>query len=407
MAGQTIKMAWASIVSNKMRSFLTMLGIIIGVIALVVLVSIANSATSQVTDAISSMGTDTLTVTITDDKENPLKLSEMSDILDLDHVQRAAATATDSATGSYGENSETVSLTGTTGDYMDIEGLTLASGRWLKKSDVDSHTNVAVINTDVAGDILGVTNTGDAIGMELQLDGIPYTVVGVLADSDSVFSSMSSYEAYIPYSSLQRLSSSVSSVTSFVVGAGSDDATENTDGDSTDEGEELDAAEESLEAWLLARFDDDEDAFSITNMSTIADTMSEVTNMMSVMIGGIAAISLLVGGIGIMNIMLVSVTERTREIGIRKAIGATEGSILFQFLLEALILSLMGCFLGIIGSWGIIQIIAKVTGNTYTLNTPVCIVAAVFSLAIGLIFGIYPARRAAKKKPIEALHYAG
>lgn len=415
MAGQTIKMAWTSIVSNKLRSFLTMLGIIIGVVALVVLVSIADGATSQVTDAISSMGTNTLTVSIQDDKENPLKLSEMSDILKLDYVQMAAPTASDSATGSYGENSETVSLTGTTADYYNIEGLTLASGRWIKKSDVESHTNVAIINEDTAKDILGVSFTNDAVGMTLKLNGIPYTVVGVLADNSSVSFSMSSYEAYIPYTSLQRLSSQVSSVTSFIVSAGTEDDSEETDGSllssgsnsASDESEMMDQAEASLKEWLLTRFGNDEDAFSITNMSTIADTMSQVTSTLEIMLGGIAAISLLVGGIGIMNIMLVSVTERTKEIGIRKAIGATEGSILFQFLLEALILSLMGCALGIGASWIILQIISKVAGNSFAMNAQVCLVATAFSLGIGVIFGIYPARRAAKKKPIEALHYAG
>lgn len=413
MAGQTIKMAWTSIVSNKLRSFLTMLGIIIGVVALVVLVSIADGATSQITDAISSMGTNTLTVSIRDDKENPMKLDEMSDILKLDYVKMAAPTASDSVTGSFGENSETVSLTGTTGDYYTIEGLTLASGRWIKKTDVESHTNVAIINEDTAKDILGVSFTNDAIGMTLKMNGIPYTVVGVLADSSSISFSMSSYEAYIPYTSLQRLSDQVSSVTSFIVSAGNEENSEETDGilkrsdSDSDESEMMDQAEASLKEWLLKRFGNDEDAFSITNMSTIADTMSQVTGTLEIMLGGIAAISLLVGGIGIMNIMLVSVTERTKEIGIRKAIGATEGSILLQFLLEALILSLMGCALGIGVSWIILRIISKVAGNSFAMNAQVCMVAAAFALGIGVIFGIYPARRAAKKKPIEALHYAG
>ena len=389
---QSVKMAWASVISNKMRSFLTMLGIIIGVMALVVLVSIADGATNEVTDAISSMGTNLLTVTISDDGGNPVRLSEMDDILALDDVSEAAPVGTDSLTLSSGEESETGSVTGTTTDYLDIEGLELSAGRWLNSYDVDSNTRVVIINQDTAYDILGVTFTTDAIDQTIDIAGIPYTVVGVLAEDDSVTSSASSYEAYIPYTSLERISSTVSDVTSFVVAA-SDDS-------------RLDAAEKSVETWLYDRFGD-EDAYDVTNMSEVADTMDSVTNTMALMLGGIAAISLLVGGIGIMNIMLVSVTERTREIGIRKAIGAGAGSILAQFLIESLMLSLMGDALGVASSWIALRIIAAVTGSSYTMDGKVVLAATAFSLVIGVVFGLYPARKAAKKNPIDALHFSG
>ena len=203
----------------------------------------------------------------------------------------------------------------------------------------------------------------------------------------------SSYAAYIPFTSLERLSDSVSDVTSFVANADSDD--------------DLSTAESALNTYLLGRFENDSDAFTITNQSEVADTMSSVMNTMAIMLGGIAAISLLVGGIGIMNIMLVSVTERTREIGIRKAIGAGQGSIMTQFLIEALMVSLMGDAIGVGLSWVALRIIALVSDYDYPLDTRVVIVATLFSLAIGLIFGIYPARKAARKKPIDALHYTG
>ena len=392
MFRQTLKMAWSSVKSNKMRSFLTMLGIIIGVVALVVLVSITTSATSQVTNIVNSMGTNTLSVSISDDKENPLKLAEMTDLLKLDKVAEVAPVASSSATVTNDETSETAQVTGSTADYADIEGKDLSAGRWLKSTDVTNHTCVCVINEDTASDIVGVTNTGDALGQTIKLSGIDYTVVGVLASETSTRMSNSSYEVYIPFSSLQRLSSSVSSVTSFVVSADNDD---------------LDTAEASLTTWLLSRFENDSDAFTVTNSSTVKDTVSEITNTMSIMLGGIAAISLLVGGIGIMNIMLVSVTERTSEIGIRKAIGAGEGSILAQFLIEALLLSLIGCLIGVGLSYVILRITGLVNSTTYTMDMNVCYIATAFSLGIGLIFGYYPARKAARKEPIEALHYAG
>lgn len=158
---------------------------------------------------------------------------------------------------------------------------------------------------------------------------------------------------------------------------------------------------------LLERFEDDEDAYTIYNQSTIMDAMSSITGTLSLLLGGIAAISLLVGGIGIMNIMLVSVTERTREIGIRKAIGASRGSIMTQFLIEALVVSLMGCCIGIGLSWVAIQIVNRVGGTSYGLAGNVVVIAVVFSLLVGLVFGLYPANKAAKKKPIDALRYTG
>ena len=160
---------------------------------------------------------------------------------------------------------------------------------------------------------------------------------------------------------------------------------------------------------MLERLQNDEDAFSVLNQSEIMETMSQVDNTLSLMLGGIAAISLLVGGIGIMNIMLVSVTERTREIGIRKAIGAGRGSIMLQFLLEALIVSMIGCLAGIGASYGILKIIGKVMGDSmsFQMDRNVAFISVVFSLLIGLAFGLYPANKAAKKKPIDALRYSG
>ena len=172
----------------------------------------------------------------------------------------------------------------------------------------------------------------------------------------------------------------------------------------------MDAAEENIERILLERFEEDDDAYSISTSSVLEDAMSSITSTLSILLGGIAAISLVVGGIGIMNIMMVTVTERTREIGIRKAIGASRGTILTQFLMEAVVLCMMGCGLGIFLSWAILQVVSTVvasTGIVFSLNGGVVVIAVVFCFLIGVVFGLYPANKAAKMKPIDALHYGG
>ncbi len=393
MMQQSVKMAWKSISSNKMRSFLTMLGIIIGVLALVVLVSLVSGATSSVNDQISSMGANLIQVSVMDDKDKPVKLSDLEDLAEEEEIRETAPVAQINSTASSTYAEETAVVYGTTGAYSDIMQQELYSGRFLKNTDVDNHTNVAVINAGLATEVLGRM---DVVGETIKLDGVSYMVVGVLQADDSDTSTTQTYEAYIPYTSLVRLTDSVSmEITSFYVSAVSE--------------ESLDPAEKVVTEMLMERFDQDEDAFTVINQSTIMEAMESVNSILSLLLGGIAGISLLVGGIGIMNIMLVSVTERTREIGIRKAIGAGRGVIMLQFLIEALMISLMGCAIGILLSWITLQVISVIGKDsmTFALSPGVVWIAVVFSILIGVVFGIYPANKAAKKKPIDALRYNG
>lgn len=394
----SLKMALRSIGSNKMRAMLTMLGIIIGVMALVVLVSLVNGATSSVTDTISSLGSSLLTVTIEDDKGLPVSMETIREWMETEEsLGLIAPYASDSLTGSAGGESGTFTVYGTTPAYYDIQDLQLSMGRWLKTADLENNSYVCVINETAAEELIGYV---DCVGQAISLSGVKYTIVGVLADDDnsltSVFSS-GSMVAYLPYTSLLRLSSSVvQEITAFYVSA--------------PENGTVETAETVMTQLLLERFDADEDAFEVSSQNVLEDTMSSITSMLTVMLGGIAAISLVVGGIGIMNIMMVTVTERTREIGIRKAIGASRGTILTQFLMEAVVLCMMGCCLGIFLSWAILQIVNTVVVSldmTFHLDTGVVLVAVGFCFIIGIVFGLYPANKAAKMKPIDALHYGG
>jgi putative ABC transport system permease protein len=339
MISQSIKMAWNSITSNKMRSFLTMLGIIIGVASLIVLVSIADGATGSVTDSISSMGTNLLTVSIQDDKENPLRLSELSDFVDEETIRMAAPYAQTSVTAKSGYTSDAMTVYGTTGAYYDIQGLSLQNGRWMNKADVDNRTYVVILNAYAATQLIGRTN---CVGESISLDGKKYQIIGVLQDEQSGISSTQSerMEAYIPYTSLTRLSDSVLYVTTFYAAS----ADENS----------MDAAESYLTQKMLERFGNDEDAFTIVNQSAVMETMESVTNTLAWMLGGIAAISLVVGGIGILKVA--------------------------------------GMF---------------VSDMSFSISPQVTALAVGFSAFIGIVFGIYPAWKAARKHLIDALRYSG
>ena len=394
---QSLKMALKSISGNKTRAFFTMLGIIIGVVALVVLVSLVNGATSSVTDTISNLGSNLLTVTISDDKGSPVKLSNIEEWTKEEGIGLIAPSTSASATVKYDSVSDSITLYGTTYACYEIEGLNLLLGRFIKSTDVENNNYICVINETTATEVVGFL---DCVGKEISIDGMKFTIAGVLEDNDSSLTSAfgsGSMVAYIPYTTLLRLSSSASTnITNFYISA--------------EEGSDTTVAEEKITNILYERFEEDEDAFTVSTQNVLEDTVSDITSIFTVLLGGIAGISLLVGGIGIMNIMLVTVTERTREIGIRKAIGASRGEILRQFLMEAVVLCMMGCAIGIFLSWIILRlasVVATSLSMNFKMDGGVVLIAVAFCFVIGVVFGLYPANKAAKMKPIDALHYGG
>ena len=395
---QSFIMALRSIGANKMRAVLTMLGIIIGVMALVVLVSLVNGATTSVTDEIAALGNSLVTVSISDDKGKPISQNDLDQWMETEpDLGLMAPYKTASVVGKHGAEYSSVTLYGTTPAYYELQNMQLIMGRWLTMADVENHTYVCVLNYHAAEELLGYT---DCVGQSITFNNVSFEIVGVLEeDEDSLMAMLttSSMAAYIPSSTLLRLADTVTpQITSFYIGA--------------PVGGSVETVEDTMDRILMERFDQDEDAFTLSTSAMLEEAMDSITDVLSILLGGIAAISLVVGGIGIMNIMMVTVTERTREIGIRKAIGASRGVILTQFLMEAVVLCMMGCGLGIFLSWAILQIVSTVvasTGIVFTLDGGVVALAVIFCFIIGVVFGLYPANKAAKMKPIDALHYGG
>lgn len=387
---QIYKMAIKSIAGNKVRSFLTMLGVIIGVSSVIIAVGFAQGSTSNITNSLSSLGTNLININIIGRGSNRnVSYDDLSKFQkeNSNIISSISPQASTSATVKAGNKSRSTTILGTSPEYADINSVTVQSGRFLMQLDLDYNQKVAVIGTAVVNDIF---NGDNPIGKNIKVSGQQFKVIGVLTQTANGADSSSDDRVIIPISLATRLSQSAT-IRNFSAKAIS--------------AENVDQAVIILTEFLTKTFRSS-DAFRVTNMEQVLETLNSVTGTMTTILAGIAAISLIVGGIGIMNIMLVSVTERTREIGVRKAIGAKKSNILTQFLIESIVITGIGGIVGVLFGVGVIKfVIGGLNLAPEVYSVPWIVTSFGISLVIGIIFGMYPANKAANLNPVDALMY--
>ena len=402
MYKESFLMAWASLIANKMRSILTMLGIIIGVAAVIALVSIGNGVKQDIQNSISSLGSNLLMVMPgaprtpgvrpSQGSMKSLKVSDYQAISKLDGVKAASPYTANSYVSIYQSKNWTTTVSGVSSNFQDVNNWTMAEGRFISSKNVENRERVAVVGQTVVKNLFA---GDDPVGKEIRVKNIPFRVIGVLkSKGNGTMGNDQDDTVLIPYTTSMERVEGIDYLRRVYVVAKDDGG--------------IDRLQADIENLLRVRHnikDTNLDDFNIQNMKSIMETVAQTTGTFTLFLGAVAAISLVVGGIGIMNIMLVSVTERTREIGVRKALGATYSVIVTQFLIEAVVISLMGGFIGIAFGIGASKVIGMVSGMSTIVSVPTIIMSFAFSMAIGLIFGIYPARKAAKLNPIDALHY--
>ena len=402
MYKESFLMAWASLIANKMRSILTMLGIIIGVAAVIALVSIGNGVKQDIQNSISSLGSNLLMVMPgaprtpgvrpSQGSMKSLKVSDYQAISKLDGVKAASPYTANSYVTIYQSKNWTTTVSGVSSNFQDVNNWTMAEGRFISSKNVENRERVAVVGQTVVKNLFAGE---DPVGKEIRVKNIPFRVIGVLnSKGNGTMGNDQDDVIFIPYTTAMERVEGVDYLRMVYVVASDDNSS--------------DRLQSDIENLLRVRHsikDTNLDDFNIQNMKSIMETMEQTTGTLTLFLGAVAAISLVVGGIGIMNIMLVSVTERTREIGIRKALGATYFVIVTQFLIEAVVISLMGGLIGIALGIGASKLIGLASGMSTVISVPTIVLSFAFSMAIGLVFGIYPARKAAKLNPIDALHY--
>ncbi|MBI1175095.1 MAG: FtsX-like permease family protein [Sideroxydans sp.] len=405
MIGAMLSEAWQAMHANRMRTFLTMLGMVIGVGAVIMMLAIGQGVQQKVAASIASMGSNLFIILSGSTTSGGARMGSgavptltVSDAQALEELPGIAAVAPaqpGTAQLVYGPNNWSTQVYGTTPSYLTVRDWTMASGANFTDSDVRSATRVALLGQTVVQNLFG---SEDPIGKTIRIKNSPYVVLGVLgAKGQSLDGRDQDDTVIVPVTTAQRKlfgSQFAGSVRFIMAQAVSADA--------------MPAAEKAMNELLRQRHhirNGEDDDFSVRNLTAMANTAAETTQVLSLMLGAIASISLLVGGIGIMNIMLVSVTERTREIGIRMAIGACGRDVLLQFLLEAIIISIIGCFIGVLLGIGGALVVEKVTGLGVVVTVMSIVLAFSVAAAVGIFFGWYPARKASRLKPIDALRF--